>query len=163
MQDFYILQRTPTALNSEQAKKWFYTIEMLGPEGIMSGDDDILVTYTDNGGAAGTIEITSTLTQGSVFGLQTKYELQGGGTASNNGQIKLNIDSNGIPRTETITVTGLNGINIDGSGLKQITSGDWDDVEPTYLPDGGIALLENVRFYEGEESNDSDFSKSLET
>jgi phosphoglycerate kinase len=29
------------------------------------------------------------------------------------------------------------------------------------LPDGGIALLENVRFYEGEESNDSDFSKSL--
>jgi hypothetical protein len=40
MQDFYILQRTPTALNSEQAKKWFYTIEMLGPEGIMAGDDD---------------------------------------------------------------------------------------------------------------------------
>jgi hypothetical protein len=87
---------------------------------IMSGDDDILVTYTDNGGAAGTIEITSTLTQGSVFGLQTKYELQGGGTASNNGQIKLNIDSNGVSRTETITVTGLNGINIDGSGTNSL-------------------------------------------
>ena len=87
---------------------------------IMSGDDDILVTYTDNGNAAGTIEITSTLTQASVFGLQTKYELEGGGTASNNGQIKLNIDSNGIQRTETITVTGLNGINIDGSGTNSL-------------------------------------------
>ena len=87
---------------------------------IMSGDDDILVTYTDNGNAAGTIEITSTLTQASVFGLQTKYELEGGGTASNNGQIKLNIDSNGISRTETITVTGLNGINIDGSGTNSL-------------------------------------------
>ena len=40
MQDFYILQRTPTALDSEQAKKWFYTVEMLGPGGIMAGDDD---------------------------------------------------------------------------------------------------------------------------
>ena len=29
------------------------------------------------------------------------------------------------------------------------------------LPNGGIALLENVRFYEGEEKNDSDFCKSL--
>ena len=29
------------------------------------------------------------------------------------------------------------------------------------LPNGGIALLENVRFYEGEEKNDSGFSKSL--
>jgi len=29
-------------------------------------------------------------------------------------------------------------INIDGSGLKQLTDGPWDDVEPTYLPDGGI-------------------------
>jgi len=29
-------------------------------------------------------------------------------------------------------------INIDGSGLRQITYGPWDDVEPTYLPDGAI-------------------------
>ena len=29
------------------------------------------------------------------------------------------------------------------------------------MPDGQIALLENVRFYEGEENNDADFSKSL--
>ena len=84
---------------------------------IMSGDDDISVTYNDG---ANTISITSTLTQDAVFGLQTKYELQGGGTASNNGQIKLNIDSNGISRTETITVTGTNGINIDGSGTNSL-------------------------------------------
>ena len=31
-------------------------------------------------------------------------------------------------------------INIDGTGLRQITSGDWDDVEPAYLPDGGIVF-----------------------
>ncbi len=29
-------------------------------------------------------------------------------------------------------------IELDGSGLRQLTSGDWDDVEPAYLPDGGI-------------------------
>jgi hypothetical protein len=29
-------------------------------------------------------------------------------------------------------------INLDGGGLQQLTSGDWDDVEPAYLPDGGI-------------------------
>jgi len=31
-------------------------------------------------------------------------------------------------------------INADGTGLRQISSGDWDDVEPCYLPDGGIAF-----------------------
>jgi len=31
-------------------------------------------------------------------------------------------------------------INPDGTGLRQITSGEWDDVEPCYLPDGGIAF-----------------------
>jgi len=31
-------------------------------------------------------------------------------------------------------------INIDGSGLKQLTDGPYDDVEPTYLPDDGIAF-----------------------
>ncbi|MDD4871671.1 MAG: hypothetical protein PHR77_14025 [Kiritimatiellae bacterium] len=29
-------------------------------------------------------------------------------------------------------------INVDGSNLRQITDGPYDDVEPTYLPDGGI-------------------------
>ncbi len=29
-------------------------------------------------------------------------------------------------------------INVDGTGLRQITAGPWDDVEATYLPDGGI-------------------------
>ena len=31
-------------------------------------------------------------------------------------------------------------IHADGTGLRQITTGDWDDVEPCYLPDGGIAF-----------------------
>jgi hypothetical protein len=31
-------------------------------------------------------------------------------------------------------------INIDGSGLKAITTGPYDDFEPTYLPDGGIVF-----------------------
>jgi len=34
----------------------------------------------------------------------------------------------------------LHEINADGSGLRQLTDGPWDDVEPTYLPDGGIAF-----------------------
>jgi hypothetical protein len=29
-------------------------------------------------------------------------------------------------------------INVDGSGLRQLTDGDYDDIEPTYLPDGRI-------------------------
>ncbi len=29
-------------------------------------------------------------------------------------------------------------IQADGTGLRQLTSGPWDDIEPTYLPDGGI-------------------------
>ena len=29
-------------------------------------------------------------------------------------------------------------INVDGSGFRQLTSGDYDDVDPAYLPDGGI-------------------------
>ncbi|MCL2305143.1 MAG: polysaccharide lyase family protein [Planctomycetaceae bacterium] len=29
-------------------------------------------------------------------------------------------------------------INLDGTGLRQLTFGDWDDIEPAYLPDGDI-------------------------
>ena len=32
-------------------------------------------------------------------------------------------------------------INLDGSGLRQITRGDHDDFEPSYLPDGGIVFV----------------------
>ncbi len=32
-------------------------------------------------------------------------------------------------------------INADGSGLRQLTDGPYDDMEPTYLPDGGIMLI----------------------
>jgi hypothetical protein len=31
-------------------------------------------------------------------------------------------------------------IDSDGSGLRQLTDGPWDDVEPAYLPDGGIVF-----------------------
>jgi len=31
-------------------------------------------------------------------------------------------------------------INLDGSGLKQLTNGDDDDIEPTYCPDGSIVF-----------------------
>ncbi|MCF6284490.1 MAG: hypothetical protein L3K26_04810 [Candidatus Hydrogenedentes bacterium] len=32
-------------------------------------------------------------------------------------------------------------IGVDGSGLRQLTDGDYDDLEPTYLPDGGIMFV----------------------
>ncbi len=32
-------------------------------------------------------------------------------------------------------------IGIDGSGLRQLTDGPYDDLEPTYLPDGGIVFV----------------------
>ena len=32
-------------------------------------------------------------------------------------------------------------INVDGNGLRQITSGAFDDYEPEYLPDGGIVFV----------------------
>jgi len=31
-------------------------------------------------------------------------------------------------------------INADGTGLRQLTDGPYDDIEPTYLPDGGIVF-----------------------
>ena len=31
-------------------------------------------------------------------------------------------------------------INVDGTGFRQLTSGDCDDVDPAYLPDGGIVF-----------------------
>jgi hypothetical protein len=35
--------------------------------------------------------------------------------------------------------------NIDGTGLRQLTRGPYDDVMPTYLPDGGIAFCSTRR------------------
>ena len=32
-------------------------------------------------------------------------------------------------------------ISVDGSGLRQLTDGPFDDIEPTYLPDGGIVFV----------------------
>ena len=36
-------------------------------------------------------------------------------------------------------------VNIDGTGLKQLTAGPFDDLMPTYLPDGGIAFCSTRR------------------
>jgi hypothetical protein len=33
------------------------------------------------------------------------------------------------------------GIRADGTGLRQLTSGAYDDIEPSWLPDGGIAFV----------------------
>ncbi len=35
----------------------------------------------------------------------------------------------------------LHEINVDGTGLRRLTDGPWDDIEPTYLPDGGIVFV----------------------
>ena len=32
-------------------------------------------------------------------------------------------------------------LNIDGTGLRQLTDGPFDDIEPAYLPDGGIVFV----------------------
>lgn len=32
-------------------------------------------------------------------------------------------------------------INVDGTGLKQLTAGSWHDYNPCWLPDGGVAFL----------------------
>ena len=36
-------------------------------------------------------------------------------------------------------------INVDGSGLRQLTSGCYDDMMPCYLPDGGLAFVSTRR------------------
>ena len=40
MQDFYIQQRTTKTLNAEEIQRWFFTVVMLAPEGVIAGDDD---------------------------------------------------------------------------------------------------------------------------
>tara|TARA_Y100001937_G_scaffold12496_1_gene15905 strand:+ start:4439 stop:4996 length:558 start_codon:yes stop_codon:yes gene_type:complete len=40
MQDFYIQQKTNQQLNAEEIQRWYLTVEMLSPDGIMMGDDD---------------------------------------------------------------------------------------------------------------------------
>ena len=36
-------------------------------------------------------------------------------------------------------------MNVDGTDLRQVTSGPFDDVMPTWLPDGGIAFCSTRR------------------
>jgi len=40
MQDFYIQQRTSKTLNADEIQRWFLTVEMLAPDGIVAGDDN---------------------------------------------------------------------------------------------------------------------------
>ena len=40
MQDFYIQQRTQKTLNAEEIQRWFFTVVMLAPEGVVAGDDE---------------------------------------------------------------------------------------------------------------------------
>jgi hypothetical protein len=40
----------------------------------------------------------------------------------------------------TVEPTHLFEVNIDGSGLRQLTDGQWSDLDPTYLPSGDIAF-----------------------
>ena len=40
MQDFYILQRSTEVLDADKIQSWYLTIEMLGPDNIIMGDDE---------------------------------------------------------------------------------------------------------------------------
>jgi len=52
MQDFYIQQRTSKTLNADEIQRWFLTVEMLAPEGVIAGDDNtcefVLATQEDD-------------------------------------------------------------------------------------------------------------------
>ncbi len=51
MQDFYIQQRTAKILNSEEIQRWFLTVVMLAPEGVVATEDNtgsIVVGIQDN-------------------------------------------------------------------------------------------------------------------
>lgn len=52
MQDFYIQQRTAKILNSEEIQRWFLTVVMLAPEGVVTQDDEssnfLLATQEDD-------------------------------------------------------------------------------------------------------------------
>jgi hypothetical protein len=45
----------------------------------------------------------------------------------------------GLRRSEE--ATHLYEIALDGSGLRQLTQGEWSDLDPTYLPDGSLAFV----------------------
>ena len=39
MQDFYIQQRTERYLDADQIQRWYLTVEMLAPQGVIKDDD----------------------------------------------------------------------------------------------------------------------------
>jgi hypothetical protein len=44
-------------------------------------------------------------------------------------------------RKKDETTYHLYEIGVDGKGIKQLTTGEYDDIEPAYLPDGGIIFV----------------------
>ena len=46
MQDFYIQQRTNKALDADQIQRWYLTVEMLAPPGVIKNDDQIKTPTT---------------------------------------------------------------------------------------------------------------------
>ena len=57
-------------------------------------------------------------------------------------------DSKALPVNEQGDETGyfhIYEINVDGTGLRQLTRGRYDDMMPCYLPDGGIAFVSTRR------------------
>ena len=75
---------------------------------------------------SGQVEIIFNARGGSVRDPQTHYEA---------GKILFS-----YRKTGTIHYH-LYEINVDGSNLKQLTYGDFDDIEASYLPDGGIVFV----------------------
>lgn len=56
--------------------------------------------------------------------------------------IRPNVDQ---PETEDVAYYHLYVVNVDGTGLRQITRGPFDDLMPAWLPDGGIAFSSTRR------------------
>ncbi len=59
-------------------------------------------------------------------------------------------DKQGMPRTVNEKGDGLGyyhlyEVNVDGTGLRQLTRGPYEDLMPTYLPDGGIIFCSTRR------------------
>ena len=59
-------------------------------------------------------------------------------------RIKDKVDKDNLPED---AFYHLYEMNLDGSGLRQLTDGPYDDIDPIYLPDGNLCFLTNRRDY----------------
>jgi len=46
-----------------------------------------------------------------------------------------------LPQPNEGSVLHIYTVNLDGTDLRQVTKGNWDDLDPTWLPDGRIAFV----------------------